>query len=130
MKELRYFVGDESCNDDDNQLPFIALRANPDSKNNLKIYSNTYAQNDSEEGTNKWYIVLEFRSDDELESTIKECKERSRLFIPFFDEESKVYPEETCKFISVLREDDLRSVNIRTRKMRRLKRKGTRDDSS
>ena len=135
LKEFKYFVRKESYGqsennddqddeqDDDNQLPFFALRVSPNEVNELAKYSNSYTQSDNKENdkTKKWYIVIEFRSDDSLNNTLESCRNNVSQLSYFFDQSCRVSPDVVSNFTTALHEDDMNLLRLRTRKSKRKK---------
>ena len=132
LAEFQYFVSHESVpyddqdndQDDDNQLPFFALRVSPNDDNELNKYSNSYTQggNNGEEDTKKWYIVIEFRSDDSLNKTLEICRKHVSQLRLFLEDSCRLSSNSTSKYTTALKDDDIKSAKMRTRKSKRKKR--------
>ncbi len=85
LTELKYFMAEEDIalrkkpslsggdsSDDGDEISFLAMRVHPVESTGLKHFSNSYCQVESESKTeeNKKYIVVEFRSDDDLRALL------------------------------------------------------------
>ena len=125
--EFKYFLRDEftPIDDDENQLPFIAMSVVPSERNGFNKYPNVYLQSHGgpKEPLNvKKYIVIECRDQESLKKAVDRFRENtkcSRPFHSFFSKDCNLTPGEISQYTAALREDDRVSRKMRTRNTKR-----------
>eukprot|EP00563_Minutocellus_polymorphus_P004411 CAMPEP_0181044106 /NCGR_PEP_ID=MMETSP1070-20121207/13080_1 /TAXON_ID=265543 /ORGANISM="Minutocellus polymorphus, Strain NH13" /LENGTH=1161 /DNA_ID=CAMNT_0023122511 /DNA_START=127 /DNA_END=3612 /DNA_ORIENTATION=+ len=118
IEELRYFLAEQDEEEEGEDslqatassggdgLSFLAMRITPTKKNGLKTFSSAYLQNCDEDDSDKRYVVIELRSDDDFIAALDEKLRGHSIFGGYFTEESRLDQNQAKKYSSALIEDD------------------------